>query len=108
MEFVFYMFNVQCLFGQLIGLRMMKSLIYSISRILIFKNISSYTLMIFFCGKFHCDTSTKKKDTQEWGVEIAFFFHFFGNPKGRTLDYFFYASHVFQNFPYKMIPVSMS
>ena len=28
-------------------------------------------------------------------TEIAFF-HFLGNPKGRTLDHFFYASHVRQ------------
>ena len=71
MEFVFYTFNVQCLLGQVIGLRMMNSLIYSISRILIFKSISSNTLMIFFCGKFHCDTSTKKKDMWEWaGVKF--------------------------------------
>ena len=28
--------------------------------------------------------------------------------KGRTLDYFFYASHIRHNFPYKLIPISMS
>ena len=27
---------------------------------------------------------------------------------GRTLDYFFYTSHIHHNFPYKLIPVSMS
>ena len=33
-------------------------------------------------------------------IEIAFF-HSLGNPKGRTLDHFFYASHIRHNFPYK-------
>ena len=40
-------------------------------------------------------------------IEIAFF-HSLGNPKGRTLDYNFYASHIRHNFPYKLIPISMS
>ena len=40
-------------------------------------------------------------------MEIEFF-HSLGNPKGRTLDYFFYASHIRHNFPYKLIPISMS
>ena len=40
-------------------------------------------------------------------IEIAFF-HCLGNPKGRTLDHFFYASHIRHNFPYKLIPISMS
>ena len=40
-------------------------------------------------------------------IEIAFF-SFRLNPKGRTLDYFFYASHIRHNFPYKLIPISMS
>ena len=41
-------------------------------------------------------------------IEIAFF-HSLGNPKGHTLDYFFYASHIRHNFlPYKLIPISMS
>ena len=31
-------------------------------------------------------------------IEIAFFLSL-GNPKGRTLDYFFYASHIRHNFP---------
>ena len=26
-------------------------------------------------------------------------FHSFGNPKGRTLDHFFHASHIRHNFP---------
>ena len=39
-------------------------------------------------------------------IETAFF-HSLGNPKGRTLNYFFYASHICHNFPYKLIPVSM-
>ena len=30
-------------------------------------------------------------------------FHSFGNPKSRTLDHFFYASHIRHNFPYKLI-----
>ena len=32
------------------------------------------------------------------------FFHSFGNPKGHTLDHFFYTSHIRHNFPYKLIP----
>ena len=40
-------------------------------------------------------------------IEIAFI-HSFGNPKGRTLDHLFYASHIRHNFPYKLIPTSMS
>ena len=40
-------------------------------------------------------------------IEIAFF-HSLANPKGRTLDYFFHASHIRHNFPYKLIPISMS
>ena len=35
-------------------------------------------------------------------IEIAFF-HPLGNPKGRTLDHFFNASHIRHNFPYKLI-----
>ena len=38
-------------------------------------------------------------------IEIAFF-HSLENPKGRTLDHFFYASHIRHNFPYKLIPIS--
>ena len=30
------------------------------------------------------------------------FFHSLGNPKGRTLDHFFHASHIRHNFPYKL------
>ena len=36
---------------------------------------------------------------------------FFSSPwesKGGTLDHFFYASHICHNFPYKLIPISMS
>ena len=33
-------------------------------------------------------------------------FHSLRNPKGRTLDH--YASHIRHNFPYKLIPISMS
>ena len=35
-------------------------------------------------------------------------FHSLGNPKGSMLDYLFYASHIRYNFPYKLIPISMS
>ena len=40
-------------------------------------------------------------------IEIAFS-HSLENPKGRTLDHLFYASHIRHNFPYKLIPISMS
>ena len=40
-------------------------------------------------------------------IETAFF-HSLGNPKGRTLDHFFYASHIHHNFPCKLIPISMT
>ena len=40
-------------------------------------------------------------------IETAFLYSL-GNPKGNTLDHFFYASHIRHNFPYKMIPISMS
>ena len=40
-------------------------------------------------------------------IEIAIL-HSFGNPEGRTLDYFFHASHIRHDFPYKLIPISMS
>ena len=35
-------------------------------------------------------------------------FHFLGNPKGRTLDHIFYASHIRHDLPYKLIPISMN
>ena len=35
-------------------------------------------------------------------------FHSLGNAKGRTLDYLVYALHIRHNFPYKLIPISMS
>ena len=35
-------------------------------------------------------------------IEITFF-HSLGNPKGRTLDYFFYASHIRHDFTYKLV-----
>ena len=42
-------------------------------------------------------------------IEIeASFFHSLGNPKGCAFDYLFYASHIRHNFPYKLIPLSMS
>ena len=37
-------------------------------------------------------------------IEIAFF-HSLENAKGQTLDYFFYASRIRQNFHYKLIPI---
>ena len=40
-------------------------------------------------------------------IEIAFF-HSLGNPKGLTFDHSFYALHVRHNFPYKLIPISIS
>ena len=49
----------------------------------------------------------KKSRQKAIEIEIAFF-HSLGNPKGRTLDHFFYASHIRHNFPYKLIPISMS
>ena len=50
----------------------------------------------------------KKSRLKAIEIEIAFFFHSLENPKGRTLDHFFYASHICHNFPYKTIPISMS
>ena len=49
----------------------------------------------------------KLKAKRNIDIETAFF-HPFGNPKGRTLDQFFYASHIRHNFPYNLIPISMS
>ena len=41
-------------------------------------------------------------------IEILIpFFHSLGNPKVRTLDYFFYASYIRHNFPYKLVPISV-
>ena len=40
-------------------------------------------------------------------IEIAFF-NSLGNPKGCTLENFFYASRICHNFPYKLIPISLS
>ena len=40
-------------------------------------------------------------------IEVAFF-HSLGNPKGLTLDHFFYASHIHHDFLYKLISISMS
>ena len=40
----------------------------------------------------------KKSILKSIEIEIAFF-HSLGNPKGRTLDNFFYASHIRHNFP---------
>ena len=49
----------------------------------------------------------KKSRQKAVEIEIAFF-HPLGDPNGRTLDHFFYASHIRHNFPYKLIPMSMS
>ena len=49
----------------------------------------------------------KKSNQKAIEIETAFF-HPLGNPKGRTLDHFIYASHIRHNFPYKLIPISMS
>ena len=49
----------------------------------------------------------KKSRHKAVEIEIAFF-HSLENPKGRTLDHFFYASHIRHNFPHKLIPISMS
>ena len=38
-------------------------------------------------------------------IETAFL-HSLGNPKGRTQDHFFHASHIRHNFPYKPVPMS--
>ena len=50
------------------------------------------------------------KKSRQKAIEIgtAFFFHSLGNPKGRTLDHFFYDSHIRHNVPYKLIPILMS
>ena len=41
-------------------------------------------------------------------IEIAFVFHFLGNPNGCMLDYFFSALNIRHNFSYKLIPISTS
>ena len=48
----------------------------------------------------------KKSMQKATEIEIAFF-HPLGNPKGRTLDHFFYASRIRHNVPYKLISISM-
>ena len=49
------------------------------------------------------------KKSRQKAIEIeTVFFHPLGNPKGRTLDHFFYASHIRHNFAYKLIPISVS
>ena len=47
----------------------------------------------------------KKSRQKAIEIEIASF-HSLGNPKGRTIDHFFYASHIRHNFTYKLIPIS--
>ena len=49
----------------------------------------------------------KKSRLKTIEIETTFF-HSLGNPKGRTLDYFFYASDIRHNFPYKLMPIAMS
>ena len=51
--------------------------------------------------------SDRKVKAKAIKIEIAFF-HSLGNPKDRTLDHFFNASHIRHNFQYKLIPISMS
>ena len=41
----------------------------------------------------------KKSRQKAIEIEIAFFFHSLGNPKGRTLDHVLYVSHIRHNFP---------
>ena len=49
------------------------------------------------------------KTSRQKAIEIeTAFFHSLGNPKGHALDHFFYTSHIRHNFPYKLIPISMS
>ena len=64
-----------------------------------FFDLRSLEMIFFFLIK-----KLKLKATE---IEIAFF-HSFGNPKGRMLDYFFYASHIHHNVSYKQIPISLS
>ena len=46
------------------------------------------------------------KKSRQISIEIeTAFFHSLGNLKGRTLDHFFYASHIRHNFPHKLIPI---
>ena len=49
----------------------------------------------------------KKSRQKAIEIETAFFPSLW-NPKRLTLDHFFYASHIRHNFPYKLIPISMS
>ena len=43
------------------------------------------------------------KKSRQKAIEIeTAIFHPLGNPKGRTLDHFFYASHICHKFPYKL------
>ena len=63
-------------------------------------------------GFLHCSEVIfsfliKKSRQKAVEIEIAFF-HPLRNPMGRTLDHLFYASHIRHNFPYKLIPISMS
>ena len=49
------------------------------------------------------------KRSRQKAIEIeTAFFHPLGNPESRTFGHFFYASHIRHNFPYKLIPISMS
>ena len=69
-----------------------------------------YYFKRFFCFAFlgsYIFISDKKSSQKAIEIGIAFF-HSLGNHNGQTLDYFFYASHIRHNLPYKMIPISMS
>ena len=69
-------------------------------------NIFQTVFCFAFLGSY-IFISDKKSGQKAIEIEIAFF-HPLGNPKGRTLDYFFYAAHIRHNVPYKLIPISMS
>ena len=70
-----------------------------------------YYFKRFFCfaflGSYIFISDKKSQGKKVIEIETAFF-HPLGNAKGRTLDHFFYDSHIRHNFPYKLIPISMS
>ena len=46
------------------------------------------------------------KMSRQKAIEIeTTFFHSLGNPKGRTLDHFFFASHIRYNFSYELVEI---
>ena len=58
------------------------------------------------CSRIVFSFLIKKSRLKAIEIEIAFLHSFF-NPKGRTLDHFFYVSHIRHNFSYKykLIPI---